>query len=63
MKTPISILNVLLYTAVGALALGFIAAAGPALVGAAHATKIAGLSGAAVGAVAGFVVGLSRRFR
>ena len=63
MKTPINPLNVILYIAVGALALGFIAAAGPALAGAAHATKVAGLSGAAVGAVAGFVIGLARRFR
>ena len=63
MKMPINPLNVSLYIAVGALALGFLAAAGPALAGAAHATKVAGLSGAAVGAVVGFVIGLSRRFR
>ena len=63
MKTPINPLNVILYLAVGALALGFLASAVPALLGYAHATKTLGLAGAAVGAAVGLAVGFSRRFR
>ncbi len=63
MKAPIRLLNVFLWILVPAAVLGFLAAAGPALFGAAVATKTAGLIGAGVGAALGVVVGAIRRFR
>ena len=63
MKTPINPLNVFMYIAVGALALGFLLAAVPAIQGNAALTKSLGLAGMGIGALAGVGVGFTRRFR
>jgi hypothetical protein len=60
---PIKPLNVATYIVGSATAVAFSASAVPALAGNAHLTTTTGLIGLAVGASAGLVVGLIRRFK
>lgn len=63
MKTPINPWSVAVYILAPAIALGFLAAAVPALFNNAHLAKTLGWSGCALGAFLGLAVGLARRFR
>jgi hypothetical protein len=63
MKTRINLWSALAYIIGPAVVVGFLASAGPALFGAATATKTAGIIGVCIGAVLGLVIGLIRRFR
>lgn len=57
------LLSLFAYLVAGATIVGFTFSAAPALLNKPHLTKVAGLAGVAIGAVAGLAVGARRNFR